>query len=476
MNSRMRSSVGIRILVLCLVAAHGAHATEGDPRLAEASALLADASTYDAAAELYREVLSDDPDHTEARTWLARVLAWQGRYEESLEQYDALVEREGAPETVQVERAEVLSWAGRYGSAESAFRRILQRDPADARAARGLARVFLWSGRLGLAEDAFEYALSLEEDPEASRQLADIRRRLSWQISTESDYLEDSDGFSRLLAHARAAVDLDFSNRIVTRIGTVRAALDREGAPPPGGSRRDDDLAIEAVVGIEHAFDSGLEGRLEAGFRHWLHAPTQAIVGAQLEMPLPTDGVATFRVDHGDFLARSGSLDAVAAGIRDTTLRLATWNPVTGPLAVFGWAESSLLSDANQRVATGLSFDVTPWPEYDVTLSLSGSYLTYMRDTRLYYDPEVDTSGMFSVQASHPLVEGLSWNLRANTGVGYSRQDGADGTGITWGVGGGPDWEREDGWWVSLRGRVSRSQRVGTYEIYGFNLGVGKAF
>ncbi len=449
---------------------------EADPRLSRASELLADASTYDAAAALYREVLAEDPGNREARTWLGRLLAWQARYEESLGHYEALARLEDPPDGIEVERAEVLSWAGRYDEAETAFLTLLQRGPADARAARGLGRVYLWSGRLGLADLAFEFALSLEEDPELHRELEAIRSRLSWQIGTESDYLADSDGFSRLLTHARAAVDLDYSTRIVTRVGTALARLDREGPAPPGGSRRDDHLAFDAALGIEHAFDSGLEGSLEVGVRHWLHAPTQAIVAAELEVPTPAEGVVTFRVDHGDFLARSGSLDAVAAGIRDTTLRIASWHPLAEPLAVFGWAESSLLSDANQRVATGASFDLVPWNGYDVTFSLAGSYLTYMRDSLVYYDPEVDTGGTLSFQASHPLFEGLSFTLRANTGFGYSRQDGAEGTGITWGVGGGPDWQHEDGWWLSLRGRVNRSQRVGTYEIHGFNLGMGKAF
>ena len=51
----------ISCVVLLILAAQFSGAAEGDPRLAEANALIENAATYDRAVEIYREILADDP-------------------------------------------------------------------------------------------------------------------------------------------------------------------------------------------------------------------------------------------------------------------------------------------------------------------------------------------------------------------------------------------------------------------------------
>src|SRR5262249_20383731 len=74
------------------------------------------------------------------------VLSWQGRFDESIAEYDVLLEHHPGDLDASLGRAEVLSWAGRYAEAESAFNAVLASDASNLRAVRGLARVYLWWG------------------------------------------------------------------------------------------------------------------------------------------------------------------------------------------------------------------------------------------------------------------------------------------------------------------------------------------
>ena len=73
----------------------------------------------------YRDVLDEFPSHATARLWLARVLSWKGDHDESLAEYDRLLDLEPPADDIDVERAEVLSWSGRYDEALLAFDAIL---------------------------------------------------------------------------------------------------------------------------------------------------------------------------------------------------------------------------------------------------------------------------------------------------------------------------------------------------------------
>ncbi len=188
-----------------------------DPRMIEANALLEGKETWGRAIELYTSVLEEQPDHVMARTWLARVQAWNGDYDPSLANYDVLLAMDPPPAGMRVERAEVLSWAGRYGEAEAAFQAILLEDPHHFEALRGLARVYNWSGRGLLAEETYTRALEAQDDLEVRKERKELRAQLSWDVDARMRSFTDSDDFYLNALTLEAAGDLSFVTRAFAR-------------------------------------------------------------------------------------------------------------------------------------------------------------------------------------------------------------------------------------------------------------------
>jgi hypothetical protein len=437
--------------------------------------MLGDRERYAEVVTLYREILADDPENDEARRWLARVLAWQGDHDGSLQEYEVLVGREPAIASDAVERAEVLSWAGRYGEARDAFGALLSDDPGDARAARGLARVHRWAGRPHLAKRAYQRALALEEDEEARDELQALNDLLSWKLSSDGDWGADSDGFGQLWASARADRDLDHRTRVHVTTRWTRIAHNRDVAPP-GLPRRAKLRGVDARIGVGRAIGEGITLRAELGGRHWDDAPDRFLGSLGGDAALPGGGVLGLLLSHGDFLDRSTSVDAVRAGLRDTTLRASHWQPLHARVSGFGWIEGSFIDDGNRRVASGLSVELAPWEEREIAFGLAANQLTFTEDSALYYDPEIDVSGTARVRASQPLAWGLAFDLSVEGGMGFARESEIEGFGATWGVTGGPTWSRDSGWWLSLRGRARRSQRATAYKSHGASFSLGRAF
>src|SRR5687768_15283203 len=73
---------------------------------------------------LYRQILASDPESTNARLGLARVVMWQGRYAEAVAMFDDLEGIEALEG-----RATAEYWSGDLRSAARDFRRVLAIDP-----------------------------------------------------------------------------------------------------------------------------------------------------------------------------------------------------------------------------------------------------------------------------------------------------------------------------------------------------------
>lgn len=449
-----------------------------DPRVVEANALLGEKSERQRVIELYGDVLSERPEDVVARMWLARVLAWDGRYDESLAQYDRLMAADPPPDWAPIERAEVLSWAGRIPEAEAAFEAILSADPGNARATRGLARTYSWSGRANQALRAYEHALELENDAEARTELATLRERIGTRGEGGVDVHGDSDDFELVAITAEGAIDIDLATRVTGR--TRYTWIDSErGDTEPLADDPEDAQAFDATVGIETEFGSGFLASLEVGGRRWSHADDTFMARGLVQFTHPTGWTAGLSLEHGDFLKRSASVDAVIADLRDTTLRAWTWAGLTQMLSVYAYSEGTFVtgrsSEESQRVAGGVSFEVKPVRQYDLRLVLGSDLLHYTKSAKFYYDPTLSADGSLALAGSVPVADWLKLELEVGSGYGFARQDGNEGEGFTYRGKGGAIFNLGK-WWLATRANGAITRRSSEYRYWGVGVSIGRGF
>lgn len=133
-----------------------------EPGLAEARRL-ADAKKFGAAARVLRARLANDPQDAEARSLLARVLAWDRRYDESLAEYRTLLAAHPDRAFDRAGYARTLAWSGRSEASIREFRRAVRADSTDLEARLGYARSLSWAGDLPGA--SMEYRRVLRANP-----------------------------------------------------------------------------------------------------------------------------------------------------------------------------------------------------------------------------------------------------------------------------------------------------------------------
>lgn len=136
----------------------GAAVTTAADRVAEARAL-ANRKQFDAAAEVLRDVVRDEPGNTQALSLLARVLAWGRRYDESIQVYDQLlpITPDGALDRAGYART--LAWSGRYAASLPEFRRSIAADSTNLETRVGYARAMSWAGDLAGASREYFWIL-----------------------------------------------------------------------------------------------------------------------------------------------------------------------------------------------------------------------------------------------------------------------------------------------------------------------------
>ncbi len=435
-----------------------AAATE-DPRVVEADALLADAAGFPRAIELYRAALADRPDAQDARLRLARVLAWSGRYDEALAEYDRLLAEPLAPPGLRVERAEVLSWAGRLDPAAAEFRALLAADPDDARAARGLARANSWSGRLAEADRNYKRALELAPDREATAEWGALRAGFPPTANSKVEWYDDNDDYQRTASSVGAGYYWDPDTHLRTQLSFTKIEHPVD-TPLPGLA--DHDRGWGGTVGVRRQLLEQLEGELDLGVRVWEKAGAFPLARAGLQYTTDSALVLGGFVDSGDFLTRSDSVAAVEDGIQDTTLGLSGWRAFGKHFEGFTELQNSFLSDSNTRHATGATLSWRPWTERAFQLHAGVGWLGYTQSTDLYYDPSSDLEGTLAATHTLSLHDRLELKLRGAFGWGLTHQDGASANGPGYQLGADLAW-RIGRFRVSLVAGRSQSQRASSY-------------
>ena len=146
------------------------------------------------AIELYKELLAERPEDSEARMGLARVYSWTKRYDEAKGEYITVLERKPESTEARIGLARVNSWQGNYDEAISAYWEILKENPKNTEARVGLINVLRWKGDSGESLSEARVLLSQRpEDPTAKRLVRELRKSRGPYIQLTRSDGEDSD-------------------------------------------------------------------------------------------------------------------------------------------------------------------------------------------------------------------------------------------------------------------------------------------
>ncbi len=443
-------------------------------RLERADALLEDRAGWDEAIVLYRGLLAETPEWTQPRLSLARVLAWRGDYDESLEHFERVAKSPLPPADLSVERAEVLSWAGRNDEARGLFEETLAKNARDPRAARGLARTYLWSGQRTLANDWYISALAIEDDAEARQEWAALRGELKKRVASDAFAFRDSEKFSYLRAGVEASLDWDFDTRIYASTGTVLIAQPH-GADDGLPDSPTHDHAIEGRLGVERRFATRWKAVAELGGRGWEHAGDRVLARGLLEYAPSENAVAALEVTHGDQLEQSYSFASVQQGIGRTGGNLSYWRQLNSAWEAYASVGGAWLTDSNGALSLGGSAAWRPFPAIDAQISLALDSMRYQDASPYYYSPAIDLGGMLSVVGRVPIYGKLSLIFDAGGGAGFSQEQGASSFGPAYRAKVGLRWEH-GGFSVALDAARSQSVRASAYTTHEAAVRVGWSF
>lgn len=427
-----------------------------EERLSEAGALLENEASWPDAIAIYRTLLEADPDWTEARLQLARVLGWRGDYDESIAHFDRLAASATPPPELAIERAEVLSWAGRTDEAQRAFEQILATRPRDARAARGLARVYRWSGQNGRANRWYETSLGIEDDVEARQEHDAMRADLKTEMVGGARAFFDSDDFSYIRSDARFARDIGFDTRLYASSATLFVDHDREAGAPLDGET-ESLRGFEGRLGIEQRLGARTRGLLEVGGRHWDHADAVPLARASLDFDPRENTSLGLELSYEDMLERSYSLESVLRDLRRSAAKLSAWRQLTSSVEGYAEAGSAWISDSNAEFWAGSSFAWKPFAEHEVRLALSLDAQRYQDYSEYYYSPDLDLGATLSLMGRLPVYGPLALTFDVGGGGGLSQEQDATEMGPAYRVKAGFAWRRGG---LSIDADVARSQSV----------------
>lgn len=443
---------------LLLAGASRADPTELRERLAEADEWLADRSRWNDAIEVYREALRQDPTLADARIRLARVLAWDLRYDESLAELDLLIAAGNDPD-IRVERGEIYSWAGHIAEAEQDFETVLEQQPDHARAIRGLARVFAWSDRKSQADRAFRKALALEEDADARRDWDELRKNFRPFLRAGFDFVTDSEDFNALRAGAEVSFFLDLDTRLYSRAGWLTVEHDAQPELLRGDKQ---ETGRELAVGLERELSEQWKARLSFTGRSWRDAPDRLSGVAELDYTGWSDMALQLAVGHRDQWEDAHSLPALRAGIQTSYARVGLWRQLAERSEFYGSIEGGRLTDGNRLLGSYLEVDFAPLQVTDARLVLAGSFASYHRFDSLYYSPELDGSFGLLVRKNLALTPALNLRIEVGTGLGGSKEFGTWTQGVIWRARSVLEWDLGS-WALRAEGTFDQSQRDTTY-------------
>lgn len=152
----------------------------------------AEARDFPPEPEQTREAWQEEIPDWQARWELARLLSYQERYSESIEQYQKLLQEKPELTEVKQELARVYFWAGQLEQAEEIFQEIPQEELSQ-EALLDKAEIYLTREEYQKAKEIYtDYLQDKPQDHQVRFKLAQV---LSWQ----GEYDQALEEFERLL-------------------------------------------------------------------------------------------------------------------------------------------------------------------------------------------------------------------------------------------------------------------------------------
>lgn len=165
------------------------------------------------ATDVYRDVLSKDPNNIMIKIRLAKILSWQNEFDWAIDILDEVLEYDPSQEEAILRKAQILSWQGRYTDAISMYESYLTIKPEDPDALMGIARTSFWTGSHEEAISYFNRAI------EAGADEAEARLDLSKVYLSMNEKLKAEEELSTVLALDR---DNSEAKRLLKGIGLMK--------------------------------------------------------------------------------------------------------------------------------------------------------------------------------------------------------------------------------------------------------------
>lgn len=179
---------------------------------------------YPHAIAAYRHYLRVKPEDDEARSVLAKLLAWQGAYDEAGSFYRDILTRHPTDLDVQIGLGRVLSWQKHFKEARRLFEHILQEDANRIEAVEGLGDVLFWSGQDREALPYYKRVYNVTHDPAIGKRIDSIKTHLLVLASPKSGR-EVTDGMAASADALVKARQLETAKRYREAIAAYRTYL-----------------------------------------------------------------------------------------------------------------------------------------------------------------------------------------------------------------------------------------------------------
>jgi YaiO family outer membrane protein len=288
-------------------------------RTLDSSYLLADAhsaiSKHDfiGAEMLLKNIAEQNPTNDEARFWLAKTQAWQGKFDESSLQYQKLLEKSPNNSDYQLGQAQVLVWGGKPKEALPILASAQQLNPADPDILRLRIQAYVAIGDVDSKSAAAQLALeakqlfpqqkwdyaanSVAASETASSEYAAILGALDHNlINKPSNQVEAGFGYDALTkGRGNASLEyLDFQHRFAPRqllYGSVRH------------TERFQLNDLQFLLGGYYPLPSGMTLNIEGNFSGTHHLVPVDSEMASVQAPLSKGWFITGGLRHSKYTA-----------------------------------------------------------------------------------------------------------------------------------------------------------------------------
>lgn len=214
-------------LIIFSVQAGAEEKTDVKELLAEAYVIDGD---HEKAKEIYGDILKEDPHNVKARLQKARILGWQRRYAESIEEYEMIL-KEDHDEKIELEiKAKKAYWDNRVRQAISHYRALVEKDPENVEAMFDLSQVYsyqgMWEDAIGQYESILEVSPTHFRAKEALEKVNLIASRVKVtpgyeffeaDSSSRSEDIKRHSFFSRLRVPFNYKLNIDAGYRLTGR-------------------------------------------------------------------------------------------------------------------------------------------------------------------------------------------------------------------------------------------------------------------